>query len=205
MRERGFTLIELLVVIAIIGILAAIIAPNAFRAIEKSKIAKVLGDVNAIKTAALMYYSDTGVFPPDDDQYYGTGLDPYHGIDFLENVSNVEGWDGPYLESWGMNPFNKVPGGEDDGYQWEGTWIADGYSHSTINTIDFDGDGVADPCVELGFEALSLGRALYVMQYIDKRIDDGDLATGNFRRGDNTNNNNQPNTSHWAYYRVTWE
>ncbi|MGQ9755989.1 MAG: type II secretion system protein, partial [Desulfotomaculales bacterium] len=37
--RRGFTLVELLVVIAIIGILAAIISPNAFKAIEKGKVA----------------------------------------------------------------------------------------------------------------------------------------------------------------------
>ncbi len=198
-NSKGFTLIELLVVIAIIGILAAIIAPNAFKAIEKSKIAKVLGDVNAIKTAALMYYSDTGVFPPDDDQYYGTGIQPYHGLDFFENRSNVDGWDGPYLESWGKNPFNKVPGSADDGYQWEGNWIAEGYTHNTANAIDFDGDGIYDPCVEIGFSSLNLPRALYVMRYIDERIDDGDLTTGLFRQ------NPASNESKWAYYRVTWE
>ncbi|WP_333870599.1 type II secretion system protein [Desulforamulus putei] len=37
--NRGFTLVELLVVIAIIGILAAVIAPNAFKAVEKGKVA----------------------------------------------------------------------------------------------------------------------------------------------------------------------
>ena len=38
-NNRGFTLVELLVVIAIIGILAAVIATNAFRAVEKGKVA----------------------------------------------------------------------------------------------------------------------------------------------------------------------
>ena len=62
-KNKGFTLIELLIVIAIIGILAAIIAPNAFNAIEKAKIAKVISDLNAIKTASLIYYADMGFWP----------------------------------------------------------------------------------------------------------------------------------------------
>ncbi|SHJ08964.1 prepilin-type N-terminal cleavage/methylation domain-containing protein [Desulfofundulus thermosubterraneus] len=39
-NEKDFTLVELLVVIAIISILAAIIAPNAFKAVEKAKVAR---------------------------------------------------------------------------------------------------------------------------------------------------------------------
>lgn len=41
-NQKGFTLIELLVVIAIIGILAAVIAPNVFAQIEKSKASAVI-------------------------------------------------------------------------------------------------------------------------------------------------------------------
>ena len=43
--RKWFTLIELIVVISIIAVLSAIIAPNAFRAIEKSKITKALSDI----------------------------------------------------------------------------------------------------------------------------------------------------------------
>ena len=199
-NSKGFTLIELLVVIAIIGILAAIIAPNAFKAIEKSKIAKVVGDVNAIKTAALMYYSDTGVFPPDDDQYSNTSTDVgTHLADFFDNLAGVDGWDGPYLESLGQNPFDKRPRDVAEyGYQWEGVWRTSSPTYSD-SPIDFDGDGVDDPCVEIGFIDLTVNRAESVMEEIDKKLDDGDLTTGLFRQNPN---HNYPK---WAYYRVTWE
>jgi general secretion pathway protein G len=58
--RKGFTLVELLVVIAIIGILAAVVAPNVFAQIEKSKISAATSDYRAAKTAALLFTSNTG-------------------------------------------------------------------------------------------------------------------------------------------------
>ncbi len=113
---KSFTLIELIVVIAIIAILAAIIAPNAFKAIEKSKVARVQSDTRAIKTAALAYYADVGLWPPDvcpDDDPGFTAWDafrdrqcgsydaylPYGGPGNAQYEAMVQAsWDGPYLE-----------------------------------------------------------------------------------------------------------
>lgn len=93
-RKSGFTLIELLVVIAIIAVLAAVIAPNAFRAIEKAKVSGTLADYRAIKTGAMSYYGDTGVWPLDG---IGLAVAPINGL--IANDAN-SGWDGPYLERW---------------------------------------------------------------------------------------------------------
>ena len=133
-KPNGFTLIELLVVIAIIGILAAIIAPNAFNAIEKARIAEAISDLKAIKTAALSYYSDVGFFPPD----VWAGIDPGFmqplpnttdnslidwgnaGFDTPQAVSQAisvidEKWDGPYLEKWKVyHPWRKYTTAQDD-------------------------------------------------------------------------------------------
>ncbi len=111
--ERGFTLIELLVVIAIIGILAAIIAPNAFQAIEKARISKTVADIKAIKTACLLYYSDVGEWP--QNQYL---LDEDNSL--MTNKENKEGWDGPYLEHTGKSPLvrESVPGMANPGYYY---------------------------------------------------------------------------------------
>ena len=100
--SKGFTLIELLVVIAIIGILATIIAPNAFKAIEKSKVAAVESDYKAVKTATLMYYSDVGAWPNPDADFSSSTTEE----DYFMNGDGSTGWDGPYLEKWpSKNPW----------------------------------------------------------------------------------------------------
>ncbi|MDD2702734.1 MAG: prepilin-type N-terminal cleavage/methylation domain-containing protein [Candidatus Omnitrophica bacterium] len=183
--RRGFTLIELIVVIAIIAVLGAIIAPNAFKAIEKAKIAKIEEDLKAIKTGALAYYADTGIFPVDDDTYVHSGTaGRRRGIDFLENKAGVAAWDGPYLEGWPRNPFWVTTAGDyEEGYQWEG----DG----PTGAMDFNGDGLPDPCVEMGFVSLSDASIQYICRIIDSHMDDGNVLTGNFRL-----------SGRWADYRV---
>ncbi len=106
MKQRGFTLIELLVVIAIIGVLAAIIAPNAFKAIEKAKITRLIADIKNIKTAGYIYYSDTGDWPLAGVDSYDPGTGDENGfLYFLEDDGSGK-WDGPYLEKYpGKNPW----------------------------------------------------------------------------------------------------
>ncbi|WP_018085984.1 type II secretion system protein GspG [Desulfurispora thermophila] len=146
-QRRGFTLVELLVVIAIIGILAAIIAPNAFKAIEKGKIARAEADYKAIKAAALNYYTDTGIWPADGNNDDG----------FVKDDSTPN-WNGPYLERWPKNPW-----GDDYNYNKKdittsatGKFIKSGTSgqeryltvenvpKSAAERIDIDMDGTID-------------------------------------------------------------
>ena len=102
--KKGFTLVELLVVIAIIAVLAAIIAPNAFKAIEKSKVASAEADYKAIKTAALGYYADTGAWPATGANDNGFVNKPKVEGTVTTQIANV--WNGPYLEKWpSKNPW----------------------------------------------------------------------------------------------------
>ncbi len=161
-NNKGFTLVELLVVIAIIGILAAVIAPNAFRSVEKSKLTKVIQDCKAIEASALNHYADTGRFP----EVYA--INQPNMQDFLVEPgsgepgagSNAkEGWNGPYLERWPINPFNSGNLASEQDYQWDYRRI-DGHDNFVV---EVSLNGVENWTTKA--------------EWIDRTIDNGDGAT----------------------------
>jgi prepilin-type N-terminal cleavage/methylation domain-containing protein len=62
-NQTGMTLVELMVVIVVIGILANLSIPSFIKARTHADAARVLADVNVIRSAAFNYYAKNNAFP----------------------------------------------------------------------------------------------------------------------------------------------
>ena len=92
--RKGFTLIELVLVIAILTILAGAMVPIISSNREEARRARAMTEVDAIKSAALMYHTDTDQWPA------AVG-------DLITRPAAVPAavWRGPYLDQAGNDPW----------------------------------------------------------------------------------------------------
>lgn len=95
MKSRAFTLIELLVVITIIGVLAGLIVLGFNSARRKARTANRLRDLDSLKKALDLYYSDYEAYP---NSFGGAGV-----------------WDGLY-SCWGDSTPDWIAGLVSGGY-----------------------------------------------------------------------------------------
>ena len=61
-KRGGFTLIEMVGVLAVIAILAALLIPKIFAAINESRLNNAVVSYNSVKSAAMMYFGKYGKF-----------------------------------------------------------------------------------------------------------------------------------------------
>lgn len=97
-KGKGFTLIELLVVISIISLLASIVFASLNSARGKARYARILGDFDAIRTAAEFDYDSRGFYAPD----VGGSVNPFLGgyLSVWPTPPCASGWNYDW-DNWG--------------------------------------------------------------------------------------------------------
>ncbi|HUT56439.1 MAG TPA: type II secretion system major pseudopilin GspG [Phycisphaerae bacterium] len=102
----AFTLIELLLVLVILTTLAALVVPRFTKRSEQAKITAARADIANIEVAMDAFEVDCGRYPSTEE-----------GIKvLLEQPSNADGWQGPYLkrgvpkDAWSAPYIYRYPG-----------------------------------------------------------------------------------------------
>ena len=128
--RKGFTLIELLIVVAIVGILAALLIPNAISAMQRAKQKGTMKEINTLSTGMMDFVTDKGFSIP-----HGAAVD----ATIVAALSQLYLKAVPQFDKWG-NPL-EYHGGQLAGYAIRGCVFS---GNDDFVVISYGRDNIGD-------------------------------------------------------------
>ncbi len=122
-RSKGFTLIELLIVVAIIGILAAMLIPNAMTAMQRARQKGTMKEITTLATYLMDYTTDRGSAPAWDGSAYTSSSSVY--TDLVPLYAKAV----PSNDQWGNGFIIR------SGSSWSAAWL--GMTPASGSTDEF--------------------------------------------------------------------
>ena len=139
--RRGFTLIELLIVVVILGILAAIIVPQASSARSEARDATRETDMRAVEKALEMWANDNGDYPVVSGWSGDAGA--YGGKGYTGPTGYIPDLAPTYIKTLPRDPNPAIPSAN-KGYLYQST--GKDYKYLAWNTPEsFTGRPLVDP------------------------------------------------------------
>ena len=123
--SKGFTLVELMIVVAIIGILAGVAVPKFADMITFAKEASTKGNLGAIRSAVMIYYSVEEFSAPNLLAVLSPGF-----------ISSIPSADVPFVDTDGDND-------SDASYSWDANAVSVVADFTSAGTQNLSTDGWA--------------------------------------------------------------